>query len=141
FAGPAVAHSIFPGLPGRAVAMGDRWVDTVAYSDDLSGGEASQRSITEYTVVGDAVVEGRSLVEITFKGTSDSRQTMALQGAEVRQETLTEIEGHVLWDVERGLLFEREMRSVGTGTVRVALAPGPLPTRVESRSRVRLQTQ
>jgi len=138
FAGPMIAHSLFPGLPGTAVQPGDSWVDTVAFQDDGDTGESSQRSITTYTVIGDTQVEGRSLLEIGFEGTSEMRQTMALQGAEIEQATDMEVVGRVLWDMRRGVMFERETISTGTGTVRVALAPMPLPTRVESRSRVRL---
>jgi len=139
FAGPTIAHSFFPGLPGTAVRPGDSWVDTVAYAEDGDTGESSQRSITTYTVVGETAVEGRSLLEISLTGTSEMRQTMSLQGAEIRQETNLTVEGRVLWDLQSGLMFERETTSTGTGTVRAQVAPMPLPTRVQSRSRVRLQ--
>ena len=139
FAGPTIAHSFFPALPGRAVRAGDTWVDTVSFANDGDTGESSQRSILTYTVVGDSVVDGRALVEIAFEGTQEMRQTMALQGADVEQETNLAVEGSVLWDLQRGLMFERESVSRGTGTVRIAAMPEPLPTRVEARSRVRLQ--
>lgn len=139
FAGPTIAHSFFPGLPGTAVRPGDVWVDTVSYAEDGDTGESSQRSILTYTVVSDTVVDGRSLIEIGFEGTQEMRQTMALQGADVEQETNLAVEGTVLWDLQRGLMFERRTVSNGTGTVRIAEMPTPLPTRVEVRSRVRLQ--
>jgi hypothetical protein len=141
FAGPMIAHSVFPGLPGRAVQPGDSWVDTVAIAEDGDTGESSQETITTYTVVGDTQMDGRSLLEISFAGTTEMRQTMAMQGAEIEQRTSMSVEGRVLWDMQRGLMFERETLSRGTGTVRVALAPMPLPTRVESRSRVRLRLE
>jgi hypothetical protein len=139
FAGPTIANTFFPGLPGRAVSPGDSWVDTVAFAEDGDSGEQSQRFVTTYTLVGEAVVEGRSLVEITFEGTAELRQTMSMQGAAVEQETQMTVEGRVLWDMQRGLMFERESVSRGTGTVRVAAMPMPLPTQVESRSRARLR--
>jgi hypothetical protein len=138
FAGPAIAHSFFPGLPGTPARTGDTWVDTVAYSEDGDTGEASQRSVTTYTVVGDTIVDGSSLLQIAFEGTQEMRQTMALQGADVEQETSMSVRGHVLWDLQRGLLFERRTVSEGTGRVRIAAMPQPLPTRVQSRSNVRL---
>jgi hypothetical protein len=139
FAGPMIAQSVFPGLPGTAVQAGDSWVDTVTVAEDGDTGESSQRSITTYTVIGDTQVEGRTLLEIELEGTSELRQTMALQGAGIEQRTNLDVVGRVLWDMQRGLMFERETISTGTGTVRVAPAPAPLPTRVESRSRVRLE--
>lgn len=138
FAGPVIAHSFFPGLPGTAVQPGDSWVDTVAFEEDGDTGGSSERSINTYTVIGDTQVEGRSFLEIGLQGTSEMRQTLALQGIEVEQATNLDIVGRVLWDMQRGLVFERETVSTGTGTVSVALAPMPLPTRVESRSRLRL---
>jgi hypothetical protein len=139
FAGPTVAHSFFPALPGRAVRAGDTWVDTVSYAEDGNTGESSQRSILRYTVLGDTMVDGRSLLEIGFEGTQEMRQTMSLQGADVEQETNLTVEGTVLWDLQRASMFERRSVSRGTGTVRVAAMPTPLPTRVEAWSRVRLQ--
>lgn len=139
FAGPSIAHSFFPGLPGRAVSAGDSWVDTVTFSEDGDTGASSQSSITTYTVVGETVRDGRSLLEITLTGTTEMRQTMALQGTEIQQQTNLAVEGHVLWDAQSGRMVERRTFSSGTGTVRVQLAPAPLPTRVQSRSWVRLQ--
>lgn len=139
FAGPTIAHSFFPGLPGRAVAIGDSWVDTVSYSEDGDTGASSQRSVTTYTVLGDTLVDGRALLAIGVEGTQEMRQTMALQGADVEQETSMAVRGRVLWDLQRGLMFERTSVSEGTGRVRIAAMPEPLPTRVEARSRVRLR--
>lgn len=137
-AGPAIANSFFPGLPGRAVRAGDSWVDTVAFAEDLDSGNASTRAITTYTVRGEAVVDGRSLLEIGLEGTQEMQQTLALQGLEVEQRTTLAVTGRVLWDLQRGLLHERETVSTGTGTVSIAIAPAPLPTRVEIRSHARL---
>ena len=139
FAGPMIAHSFFPALPGRAVAAGDSWVDTVSFALDGDTGESSQSSVTTYTVVGDTLVDGRALLAIGFEGTQELRQTMALQGADVEQETNMAVRGRVLWDLQRSLVFERTSVSEGTGTVRIAAMPQPLPTRVEARSRVRLR--
>ncbi len=141
FAGPSIAHSFFPGLPGTAASVGDTWVDTVSFSEDGNTGESTQRSITTYTLVGDTVVSGRSLVRVALTGTTEMRQTMSLQGAAIRQETDLEVQGHVLWDQQRGLLFERSTVSRGTGTVRAEAFPAPLPTRVEARSRVSLRAR
>ena len=141
FAGPTIAHSFFPALPGTAVRPGDTWVDTVSYADEGDTGESSQRSVLTYTVLADSLVAGRSLVEIGFEGSEEMRQTMAFQGADMEMETSLTVEGRVLWDPERGLMVERESLSRGTGTVTIATMGTPLPTRVETRSRVRLQPE
>jgi hypothetical protein len=132
-----VAHSFFPALPGTAVALGGTWVDTLAY--EAEGG--AQRTISSYVVVGDTVVDGRSLLRIDFHGTAEMEQALSMQGTQVQQKTNLALEGHVLWDQQRGLIYERETRMSGTGTVRMPLLPTELPTRLEMRSRARLASE
>jgi hypothetical protein len=67
----AIAHSVFPGLPGGPAASGDSWVDTVRFEGEQSGGNVSSLSVLTYTLVGDTVAGGRSLVRIDFEGTSE----------------------------------------------------------------------
>jgi len=133
-----IAHSFFPGLPGRAVSVGDSWPDTIAYESEAGGG---QTSVLEYTVVGDTLVDGRSLLSIAFRGTAEMTQALSMQGTEISQATSLVIEGRVLWDLQRGIMFERVSNATGTGTVRAALLPVELPTRFEMRSRARLRTE
>lgn len=133
-----IAHSFFPGLPGTAVSVGDTWTDTIAYE---MGAEGSQRSILEYTVVGDTLVDGSSLLRIAFRGTAEMTQALSMQGTELSQTTNLEMEGRVLWDFQRGIMFERVSSASGTGTVRADLLPAELPTRFEMRSRARLRTE
>jgi hypothetical protein len=139
-----IAHSFFPALPGTAVRPGDTWTDTISYGDD--GGDAGaaagvQRSVLAYTAVGDTVIAGRPLLEIAFDGTAEIRQTLAMQGMEIEQATDLELSGHVLWDLQGGLMFERVTTSTGTGSVRIATMPSELPTRFQSVSRVSLRPE
>lgn len=131
-----MAHSFFPTLPGTAVSMGERWVDTVAFETDQGGG---QRTILAYTVVGDTLVDGADLLHITFAGTSELTQALAMQGTRIEQTTNLEIAGHVLWDLQRGLMIERVTTMNGGGTVRTPLLPGELPTRYDMRSQAKLE--
>jgi len=135
-----IAHSFFPGLPGEAVPVGTTWVDTVSFAEAEASG-ASQVSILEYQLVGDTVVDRRSLQTISFHGTMAVSQTMSMQGIEAEQSTDVELQGHVLWDSQRGLMFERDTRVSGIGTVTVAPLPAPVPTRMEGRMRARLQSR
>ena len=138
FSGVALAHSLFPGLPGREAKVGDSWVDTVSF--EMGSGEAvsSQHDVLEYTVRGEVRRDGRSLVEIGFAGTSEGSQTLSFGVMQVRQTTELQVDGTLFWDPARGLVRERTMRAVGTGSVRVPIAPVALATKVESSSRVRL---
>lgn len=134
-----IAHALFPALPGTAVAAGDGWVDTLSYDDTATG--VTSHSVLTYTVVGDTVVEGRSLLTIGFTGTSSMSQETSLQDTQVSQTSDMDVEGGLLWDARRGLVFQREARARGTGSVTVAAVPAPLPTTIESHSVARLREE
>ena len=138
-----IAHSFFPALPGNVVRVGDTWTDTISYENQgyATGGDGMQRSILQYSAVGDTVIAGTSLLAIAFTGTAETRQTLSMQGTEIEQATDLQLEGHVLWDLEKGLMFERVTRSTGEGRVRIATMPTELPTRFRSTSRVRLRPE
>lgn len=133
------AHGFFPALPGRAVEMGDSWVDTVSYRGEQGPGERTERTILSYTVLGDTVIAGRALLAITLTGTSELRQAMTIAGMDIDMTSELDIEGNVLWDRQRGIMFESSKTSSGAGTVSVPISPVPLPIVIESTQRARLQ--
>ena len=98
FSGIALANGFFPGLPGRAVGLGDQWVDTVSYEGETDMGMRSETSILTYTVTGDTVVSGRPLLVFEMSGSVSSEFDMSVQGMSVGQASELEVEGRVLWD-------------------------------------------
>jgi hypothetical protein len=139
FSGIALAHSFFPGLPGRAVIAGDQWVDTVAYEGETDMGMRSETSVLTYTVRGDTVIAGRPLLVLEMIGTVASEFDVDVQGMSVTQASDLEVEGHVLWDYQASVMFESRRTATGQGSVRIPLAPAPLPIRIESTEHARLQ--
>ncbi len=139
--GLTTAHTFFPGLPDRVVAPGDQWVDTLSYEGDAELGATSESSVIEYTVVGDTVVEGRDLLKISLSGTTESSNSMDLAGTPVAQESTLDVEGHVLWDTEAGVMFELVRNGRGRGEVQVPIVPLPLPIELESVQRARLRSR
>lgn len=137
--GLGLAHSFFPGLPGRSVAVGDMWTDTVSYEGSENGGDRAETGVYRYTVVGDTVVSGRSLLKIDVAGTSELSATLNVQGMSVSQRSEVEVEGWVLWDAQAGLMIERRSVASGSGTASVPIAPGPIPIQVRSTQHIRLQ--
>lgn len=131
FSGLSLANGFFPGLPGRAVVPGDQWTDTVSYEGN--------ESVFTYTVAGDTVVDGRSLLVIDLDGTTESEFEVDVQGMAVTQSSELSVEGRVLWDYQASIMFEVQRTAEGQGTVRIPMAPGPLPIRVESTERARVQ--
>lgn len=139
FSGIALAHGFFPGLPGRAVSTGDQWVDTVSYEGETDMGVRSETSVLTYTVRGDTVIAGRPLLVLDMAGTVASEFDINVQGMSVTQASDLEVEGHVLWDYQASVMFESRRAASGQGSVRIPLAPAPLPIRIESSESARLQ--
>jgi hypothetical protein len=134
-----LAHTLFPGLPGRAVAVGDSWVDTVTYEGEEGPGRRSANAVLHYSALGDTVVSGRSLLMISVEGTSATTADFEAAGMVISQASEVDIEGHVLWDAQAGLMFEHVTRAKGRGNVEVPVAPAPMPIDIESVRAVRLQ--
>jgi hypothetical protein len=132
------AQWFFPGLPDRAVGPGDRWVDTVSNEGDAELGAASEDAVVEYVVVGDTVMDGRTLLHVRLSGTSTSTNEMAMGGMQIAQQSEMSLRGHVLWDEARGVMYESLREGSGSGTVRVPMSPQPLPIQVRSTQRARL---
>jgi len=135
----AIAHSIFPGLPGRAASIGETWTDTVRFEGEQSGRNYSSLSVMEYTLVGDTAVAGRSLVRIDFEGTSEVAANGVMQGNDFSQGLSGDISGWVLWDVQHSLLFEAHNQADARGTMEISAAPFPLGLRVRQQGAVRLR--
>lgn len=139
FSGISLAHGFFPGLPGRAVTAGDQWVDTVSYRGETDMGIRSETTVLTYTVTGDTVITGRPLLVVEMEGTTESEFDLNVQGMSVTQSSDLRVAGLVLWDLQASVVFESQRTASGEGSVRVPLAPGPLPIRIESTERARLQ--
>jgi hypothetical protein len=135
----AVAHSLFPGLPGRAASVGESWTDTVRFEGEQSGGTVSSSTVLEYTLVGDTVLDERSLVRLDFQGTSDVAANGVIQGSDFSQSVSGNISGWILWDHQRNLLVEAHNRSDARGSMEISVSPYPLGLRVRQQGVVRLQ--
>lgn len=135
----ALAHGFFPGLPARVVAVGDSWADTVRYDGSEGAGSRSETATLRYTVIGDTTVAGRDLLRIGVEGTRETAAELEVSGMAVSQTSEEEMEGHVLWDVEAGLMVERRSTSSGSGTVSLPISPDPIPIQVQSTRTIRLQ--
>ncbi len=136
-------NSFFPRLPGAAAAAGDAWTDTIRFEGPASGGTAKGTTIVTYTVSGDTVVAGRSLVRLTLEGTAEESRsgTVAEMDADFTRSVKRTLKGWVLWDANRRLMTERYTESDGRGTMDVTMAPEPFDFRFRHVSRVRLGGQ
>jgi hypothetical protein len=135
--GLTMSHTFFPRMPGRVVVAGDRWTDTISYSEE---GELAtdEDTVLDYVVTGDSVVDGRALTRIDFTGTSTVSNSMNMGGMAVSLTSTVDVRGYTLWDARAGVMYEMASSGRGRGTVRVPIAPMPLPIEVTSTQHTRL---
>jgi len=133
-------HEFFPRLPGGAVNPGESWTDTIKYEAQTSEGDVSSNSVVTYTLVGDTVVEGNTLLHVTYEGEIEVVGSGSTEGMEVIQAATGNVRGMFLWDPARGLVVAGESSQDMDGTVEVPAAGiPPMPMTVTGSGTVRLQ--
>lgn len=133
-----IANDLFPRLPAGAVDPGAAWVDTVTWTIDDGTIETNSTTVYNHTLVGDTIVDGRTLRHIAVAGDVSNEAEVVQAGTTITQGLTGTATGFVLWDAERGLLaqafFDRQLE--GSMTM-----PGMAPFNMglEGPVRVRLQ--
>jgi hypothetical protein len=136
----SLVHEFFPRLPGGAVNPGDTWTDTIQYDAQTADADVSAKSVLTYTMVGDTVVDGATLLHITYEGEGDVVGAGVTEGMEVIQAVSGAVTGMFLWDPARGLMVAGESSQDMDGTVEVPAAGiPPMPMTVRGSGTVRLQ--
>jgi hypothetical protein len=108
---------LFTRLPGRAVAPGDAWVDTLSVTDEAEGLTTSNIVILRSTLAGDTTVGGRSFRLIRSEGTTETNVAGNAGGFEIRQTLTGTIAATSLWDAARGILVQRLESTAANGTM------------------------
>ena len=118
-------YEFFPRLPGGAAAPGDMWTDTIQYEISMEQGDVSSKSVMTYTLVGDTVVDGLTLVHVTYEGDAEAVGSGMTEGVEVIQTFAGDVTGMFLWDPARSLMVYSESSQDLDGTVEVPGAGMP----------------
>jgi hypothetical protein len=118
-------YEFFPRLPGSAVDSGATWTDTIQYEVSTGQGDVSSHSVLTYTLVGDTVVDGTSLLKVSYEGEADIVGAGVTEGMEVIQTFGGEVSGMFLWDPDRGIMVAGESSQDMDGTVEVPAAGMP----------------
>ncbi|HCR04337.1 MAG TPA: hypothetical protein DIU18_04050 [Gemmatimonadetes bacterium] len=134
--GAKIAHTFFPGLPGRVVSVGDGWVDTVSYATQEGAAGTTVRMVMSYTAVGDTVVGRANYLLVRTKGTSEQSAAGVISKTDFSQTVAGTTEGYFLWDSVAGILHSLEYRSDLRGTMQLAALPVPLDVRIRTTLRV-----
>jgi len=111
------AHDLFPRLPDSVVDPGATWPDTVRWHIDVPEAEVTYRATVTHTLVGDTIVNGRTLLRIATDGTLDTVTVTGVPGAATFRVLKGPVSGIVLWDPERGLVASAEYERDLTGTL------------------------
>ncbi len=133
-------HEFFPRLPGGAVNPGDTWTDTIQYEVQTADADISSNSVLTYTLVGDTVVDGPTLLHVTYSGEADVVGAGVTEGMEAIQAFSGDVTGMFLWDPARGLMVAGESSQDMDGSVEVpASGMPPFPMTVSGSGTVRLK--
>ena len=108
-------YDLFPGLPGRAVEPGESWSDTAAWFSSAGGMETTSTTARTYTLVGDTVVDGRSLVAVSLSAEVVISGQGSQGGRATSQHITGTLTGELFWDAEAGLLHTAELMRAYAG--------------------------
>lgn len=134
----SIARELFPPLPDAVVEPGGMWVDTVTWTTELSVGETTSTAVLSYTLVGDTLVDGRSLLHFTVVGEASAEADVNQGGMAMTQTMAGSTGGIIFWDTDRGLPVYQESDRALEGTLSIAGMP-PLPLNVSGTTRVWLR--
>lgn len=134
-----MVRQMFPRLPNRSAVAGDSWADTVAWSGQDGGGDVTSTAIYQYMAIGDTMVDGRSLLAMSFTAENEFETKAVQQGTETTVSISSNETGTVLWDLERALLYAADLDRTMSGTVEVGgMGIPPMTMQASGPVRVRL---
>ncbi|HEX6558734.1 MAG TPA: hypothetical protein VF021_04710 [Longimicrobiales bacterium] len=106
----------FVRLPAAQVGKGAVWVDTIAVNEKHEQITSDLRDVVTSTLVGDTVVNGRTLSHITTMTQRNLTIAGMNQGVSIAQKLTGTATGSILWDAQRNLLVERTEQTELSGT-------------------------
>lgn len=139
FGATSTAFQFFPGLPGTAVGVGDSWTDTTSWEAEESGGNVQVTVVAAYTVAGDTVVDGRTLLKINLTAATQLDTDTNADGMDISQSIDMDSEGYVLWDSQAGLPYETYVTMEGSGSFEISVAPEAFPMTIKGHSHSKLR--
>jgi hypothetical protein len=110
--GAAQTLGIFSLLPGREIALGGTWTDTMNAAMDEDGLVGEVKAVTNGTYAADTTVNGRRLHVLRIQTRTDVETTGEARGTAVQQTMSATATETVLWDPARRLPYRRETSTV-----------------------------
>ncbi len=134
----SIARELFPPLPDAVVEPGGMWVDTVTWATELSSGETTSNAVLTYTLVGDTLVDGRSLLHFTVVSEASMEADVTQAGMAMTQRMEGFSSGFIFFDADRGLPVYQESERELQGNLEMVGMP-PLPMSASGTTRVWLR--
>lgn len=134
----SIARELLPPLPDAVVEPGGMWVDTVTWTTDVESMETTSTGILTYTLVGDTLVEGRTLLNFAVSGEVSADVEGNMGGMAITQNMAGSTAGFILWDAERGLPAYQESDREMEGSMSAAGMP-PFAMSASGTTRVTLR--
>jgi hypothetical protein len=135
----SMVRPLFVHLPGHVVEPGEAWVDTVTVVAENDGVRSVTRTVLTTTLVGDTMVEGRTLLLLHTRAENRIETDGRSGGVTVRQRLQGETLGTVVWDPWLQLLIGRREEGELTGTLRLGDTERDLPVSARVRRSVELE--
>lgn len=130
----------FVPLPGRAVARGASWTDTVRISEDNDGLITNMTSVVRSTWARDTVVGGRTLHLITSEIDNTLHVEGTTQGVQIVQRLTGPGTATTLWDPARSAVVSRmEEGQLSGSTDLPAMGISGMPVNMRTRQHLRLR--
>ena len=134
----ALAYLLFPRMPDGEVTPGATWVDTVNVTTEAEEITTTSNTVTTYTLVGDTLLDGRTLVHVAVAAEIAADAEGEQGGVSITQHVAGSLEGFFLWDPERRLVAHAEYERDVEGTVSMANM-GTVGMAITGPTRIRLE--
>ena len=128
-----LAYELLPKLPPPGTRTGGTWVDTTTYFGEDGPGSIEMTWIGTSRLVGDTLVDGRSLSLIRTDAEVTIEVSGRLSGMEASLSMAGPETGFYLWDRSRGVMVAHELERDLTGSSKVSALPTALPLTAKQR--------
>ncbi len=121
-------RDLFPRFPDRPLRPGDTWADTASTSVNPgpalglpmpTAGTVESTTIYNYTLVGDTLVDGRTLRKIALSSIEGTQATAEQVGGAGATDMISVLDGFILWDPARGLVAAVDLVRTMDGSMSV----------------------
>lgn len=136
-------HNLLIRLPEsewRGDEPGPSWTDPVLWSTEVGPASTSSETIYTYTVVGDTVIDGSTLLAVTVAGVTETEIVLNQMGMEIELSLSGDVSGSAFFDPGLGLLHSSDLEFSQTGSTSMAAMGMSAPTTNTRKLTIRRQS-